>query len=196
MRYSKEHKWATRQRIIEAAGRRFKADGIDGSGVAVLMADVGLTNGAFYTHFDSKDDLVATAVAHELDEQRKGAAEFPPDQAGVERLVREYLSVEHRDDPEHGCPSAALLDEIGRRPDATKQAYTDGVLAFIGEFAARRAPHDPQSAHAKSLSIYAAMVGTMQMSRALADRQLADDVLEQGIRNVLMLVRAPDEASD
>jgi TetR/AcrR family transcriptional repressor of nem operon len=189
VRYSKEHKWATRQRIIAAAGRRFKTDGIDGAGVAVLMADAGLTNGAFYAHFDSKDDLVATAVAHELDEQRKGVAELPPDEAGVERLVREYLSVEHRDDPGHGCPSAALLDEIGRRPDATKQAYTDGVLAFIGEFAARRAPHDPQSARAKSLSIYAAMVGTMQMSRALADRRLADEVLEQGIRNVLTLVR-------
>ena len=54
MRYSREHKQAMRQRIIEAAGRRFKTDGIDGSGIAALMADAGLTNGAFYAHFDSK----------------------------------------------------------------------------------------------------------------------------------------------
>jgi AcrR family transcriptional regulator len=62
-RYGKEHKEASRRRIVEAAGRRFKRDGIDGSGIATLMADAGLTNGAFYAHFDSKDDLVATTVA-------------------------------------------------------------------------------------------------------------------------------------
>jgi hypothetical protein len=59
--------------------------------------------------------------------------------------------------------------------------YTDGVLAVIGDFAVRLAPHDPQSAHAKVLSIYAVMIGAMQLSRALADRQLADEILEQGI---------------
>ena len=70
-RYGKEHKEATRRRIVEAAGRRFKRDGIDGSGIATLMADAGLTNGAFYAHFDSKDDLVATTVADQLREQRE-----------------------------------------------------------------------------------------------------------------------------
>src|SRR5207248_10782257 len=66
VRYGKQHKEATRRRIIEAAGRRFKRDGIDGSGLATLMADAGLTNGAFYSHFASKEDLVATAVADHL----------------------------------------------------------------------------------------------------------------------------------
>ena len=70
-RYGKDHKQATRRRIIEAAGRRFKRDGIDGSGVAALMADAGLTNGAFYAHFDSKEDLVASAVADQLRDQRE-----------------------------------------------------------------------------------------------------------------------------
>ena len=102
-RYGKEHKEATRRRIVEAAGRRFKRDGIDGSGIATLMADAGLTNGAFYAHFDSKDDLVATTVADQLREQRETYWQQPG--AGVEQLVREYLSVRHRDDPEHGCPS-------------------------------------------------------------------------------------------
>jgi len=97
-------------------------------------------------------------------------------------MVREYLSPGHRDNPEEGCPSAALLDEIVRCGDPTKQAYTDSVLAFI---AARLSPHDPQSARTKVLSVYALMVGTLQLSRALSDRQLADDLLEQSIRNAL-----------
>ena len=113
-RYGKEHKEATRRRIIEAAGQRLKRDGIDGSGVSVLMADAGLTNGAFYAHFASKEDLVATAVADQLNQQLERFRTLAVDREGVEQLVREYLSIEHRDDLEHGCPSAALLDEIGR----------------------------------------------------------------------------------
>jgi TetR/AcrR family transcriptional regulator, transcriptional repressor for nem operon len=192
-RYGKQHKQATRQRILETAGRRLKRDGIDGSGIATLMADAGLTNGAFYAHFASKDDLVATAVADQLRAQRASVSALAPGRAGVAQYVRAYLSVEHRDNPDDGCPSAALLDEIGRCPDAVKQAYTDGLLAGIDDIAARLAPEDPPSARAKTLSVFALMVGTLQLSRALADRQLADEVLEQGIHNALALLGAEQQ---
>ena len=192
-RYGKQHKQATRQRILEAAGRRLKRDGIDRAGIATLMADAGLTNGAFYAHFASKQDLVATAVADQLHNQRASVSAQTPGRAGVEQYVRSYLSVEHRDNPDDGCPSAALLDEIGRCPDATKQTYTDGLLAVIDDIAARLAPHDPPSARAKTLSVFAMMVGTLQLSRALADPQLADQVLEQGIHNALTLLDAEQQ---
>ena len=194
VRYGKEHKQETRQRIIETAGRRFKRDGIDGSGVATLMADAGLTNGAFYGHFASKEDLVASAVADQLREQRASFQDQAPGRAGVEQYVREYLSAQHRDNPADGCPSAALLDEIGRCTDATKRAYTDGVLVVIDDIAARVAPEDPQAARVKMLSVFAVMVGTLQLSRSLADRQLADAVLEQGLQNALALL-GPDGQS-
>jgi TetR/AcrR family transcriptional regulator, transcriptional repressor for nem operon len=193
VRYRKEHKQATRRRIIETAGRRFKRDGIDGSGIATLMADAGLTNGAFYAHFASKEDLVATAVADQLREQRASVSAQTPDLAGLEQYVRAYLSVAHRDNPDDGCPSAALLDEIGRCMDATKQAYTDGLLAMVDDIAARLAPDDPPSARAKTLSVFAMMVGTLQLSRALADPQLANEVLEQGIHNALALLGAEQQ---
>ena len=187
-RYGKAHKQATRRRIIEAAGGRLKRDGIPGSGIATLMADVGLTNGAFYAHFDSKEDLVARAVAEQLREQRESFSAQPPGRAGLEQIVRAYLSVEHRDNPESGCPSAALLDEIGRSPDAIKRAYTDGLLVVIDDIATRLASDDPNWARTKTLSVFAMMVGTLQVSRALANRQLADEVLEQGIQNALALL--------
>jgi AcrR family transcriptional regulator len=190
VRYGKEHKQATRQRIIETAGRRLKRDGIDGSGIATLMKDAGLTNGAFYAHFESKEDLVATAVCEQLRGQREWLTSFEPGRAGIEAMVRTYLSPEHRDNPEDGCPSAALLDEIGRCADPTKQAYTDSVLAIIDDIAARLAPHDPRSARVTALSVYALMVGTLQLARALTDRRLADEVLEQGIRNALAALDA------
>lgn len=192
MRYGRERKQETRRRIIETAGRRFKSDGIDGSGIAALMADAGLTNGAFYAHFDSKDDLVATAVADQLRAQCEAVGAAVPGQAGVEQLLRAYLSVQHRHSPAHGCPSAALLDEIARGADATRRAYTDGVLTVIDDVAARIAPHDPRSARVQTFSIYALMVGTLQLSRALVDQQLADVVLEQGIQSALTLLGTED----
>src|SRR5947208_16457845 len=114
MRYSKGHKPVTRQRIVEAAERRFKQDGIEGAGVATLMADAGVTNGAFYAHFASKEDLVAAAVADQLRAQRVQYSTQPPGRGGAELMVREYLSAAHRDSPEDGCPSAALLAGTGR----------------------------------------------------------------------------------
>jgi AcrR family transcriptional regulator len=194
LRYGRERKQLTRRRIIEAAGRRFKADGIDGSGIAALMADAGLTNGAFYAHFSSKDDLVVAAVADQLREQREDLSAAASGHVGVEQILRAYLSIQHRDSPEDGCPSAALLDEIARSADTARRAYTDGVLAVIDDVAARVAPDDPQSGRAQALSIYALMVGTLQLSRALVDRQLADIVLEQGIRSALALLRAEPAA--
>lgn len=189
MRYGQEHKQMTRQRIVEAAGRRFKRDGIDGSGISTLMKDAGLTNGAFYTHFTSKDDLVATAVTDQLQAQNASiVAQAAPGRAGLEQIVRWYLSTQHRDSPDDGCPSAALLDEIGRCTDPTRQAYTEGVLVVIDGIAARLAPDDPLSVRTKALSAYAMMAGTLQLSRALTAGQLADELLEQGIHNALALL--------
>ncbi len=192
-RYGKEHKQETRQRIIQTSGRRLKQDGIDGSGVATLMADAGLTNGAFYAHFASKDDLVASAVADQLREQRESLSTLAPGRAGIEQYVRAYLSAGHRDNPADGCPSAALLDEIARATDTTKRAYTDGLLAVIDDITARLNPHDPPSVRAQTLNIFALMTGTLQLSRALADRQLADQVLDQGLRNALTLLDATQQ---
>ena len=193
-RYGKEQKQATRRRIIQVAGRRLKRDGIDGSGIATLMADAGLTNGAFYAHFESKEDLVANALVEQLREQRESFSAQPTGRAGLEQIVRAYLSVEHRDNPEDGCPSAALLDEIGRSTDATKRAYTDGLLVVIDDIAARLASEDLHLARVKMLSVFAHMVGTLQLSRALADRELADEVLEQGIQNALALLGAEHQS--
>ena len=186
-RYGKQHKEATRRRIIEAAGQRLKRDGIDGTGVAALMADAGLTNGAFYAHFASKEDLVATAVADQLHQQLERYRALAVDREGVEQLVREYLSIKHRDDTQHGCPSAALLDEIGRCSETTRHAYTDGMLGLVDQFASILAPDDPRSARAQTLSLFALLIGTLQLSRALADRRLADEVLARGIDNALAL---------
>ena len=188
-RYGTEHKQATRQRIIETAGRRFKESGVDGSGIATLMSDAGLTNGAFYAHFESKDDLVASVVADELGRQADTFSLLPPGRAGLRDFVHEYLSPEHRDSPDVGCPSAALLDEIVRCSGTTKQAYTDGARRILDEIASRLAPRNPTSARDKAIGLYTMMIGTLQLSRAVSDPELSGEVLEAGIQNALALLR-------
>ena len=188
-RYGKEHKEATRRRIIEAAGQRLKRDGIDGSGVSVLMADAGLTNGAFYAHFASKEDLVATAVADQLRQQleryraqalrprgsRAVGARVPVDRAPRRPRARLPLrGPARRDRALWRCHQARLH----RRGPGTGRPDRLPILA----------PSDPQSARGQTLSLFALLIGTLQLSRALADRRLADEVLERGIENALALL--------
>src|SRR4051812_8234098 len=170
MRYGKDHKQATRQRIVEAAGRRFKQDGIDGAGVATVMSDAGLTNGAFYGHFDSKEDLVATVLADQLRAQRQSFDAEPADRAGLEAFIRSYLSPQHRDQSADGCPSAALLDEIARRPAATRQVFTDELIATMDDIASRLDRTDVNAGRTDALTLFGLMLGTLQLARALTDR--------------------------
>ena len=189
-RYGTEHKEATRRRIVETAGRRFKRDGIDGSGISTLMADAGLTNGAFYAHFESKDDLVATVVGDQLGRQASEFGELPGGRRGLEVFVREYLSPAHRDHPDVGCPSAALLDEVGRCTGATKKAYTAGAKAILDEMCTRLTPEEPASARGTALALFTMLVGSMQLARAVSDKGLSEAVLEEGIRSAHALIRA------
>lgn len=188
MRYGKDQKQATRQRILEAAGRRFKQDGIDGAGVAAVMSDAGLTNGAFYAHFASKEDLVANVLADQLRAQRHSFAAQPAGRAGLEAFIRAYLSPQHRDQCADGCPSAALLDEIARRPVATRQVFTDELTDEIDDIATRLDPNDIEAARTNALTVFGLMVGTLQLARALTDRDLSDRLLNQGLATTLKMV--------
>src|SRR3954452_10171418 len=188
MRYSKDHKQATRQRILEAAGRRFKKDGIDGAGVAAVMSDAGLTNGAFYGHFRSKEDLVANVVADQLRNQRQSFDAEPSNRDGLEAFIRSYLSSDHRDQSADGCPSAALIDEIARRPAATKRVFTDELMGTMDDIASRLDPTDVEAARTDALALFGFMLGTLQLARALTDRALSDQLLALGVETALKLL--------
>jgi AcrR family transcriptional regulator len=188
-RYGADHKQATRKRMIETAGRRFKRDGIDGSGIATLVADAGLTNGAFYGHFASKDDLVAAVVTDQLDAQ-VAVLDALRGRSGVEAFIRDYLSAAHRDDPAAGCPSAALLDEIGRCDGATRQAYTTGVRSVIEAISRHLDDGEEHASGAEeqALGLVGLLVGSLQLARALEDSELSGRVLTAARANALRLL--------
>jgi AcrR family transcriptional regulator len=188
-RYSPEHKEATRRRMIETAGRRFKRDGIDGSGIAALVADAGLTNGAFYGHFASKDDLVASVVAQQLEDQVAQLNALPAGLASIDAYLRDYLSPAHRDDRAGGCPSAALLDEVGRCDETVRQAYTDGAQAMIKAIT-RHLGGDAQLVGEQAIGLFTLVVGTLQLARAVTDTDLSDRILAAAYTNAMTLAAA------
>ncbi len=188
MRYARDHKQATRDRILTTAGRRFKRDGLDGAGVSALMSDAGLTNGAFYAHFDSKEHLVASVLADQLRTQRATLESAPPDSANLDGFVRAYLSPEHRDEPGDGCPSAALLNEIARLPEPVREVFTDELLATVQDVAVHLDPTDAETARVEALTLLGLMIGTLQLARALTDRDLSDQLLANAAETALELI--------
>src|SRR6201992_4283178 len=181
MRYEKGHKDATRERIIDVAARQFRESGVAAVGLAGIMSDAGLTNGAFYTHFESKEDLVQAVLANALgrrEQTLRTAAESP---AGVEATIRDYLSPRHRDNPGGGCPTAALGAEIARHPRGTRDAFTDKVSALIDLIVAQLAAESADARPRNAVAIYGMMLATLQLSRAVNDKALSDEILHSGV---------------
>jgi AcrR family transcriptional regulator len=177
VRYEKGRRDATRQRIVEVAAERFRTDGIAATGLAGIMSEAGLSNGAFYPHFKSKAALIGESVATAMEVQSTQLDEALA-AGGVEAAIVAYLSPEHRDHPGVGCASAALLPELGREPSQTRQLYTAHLLTLARQLAAHLDPQsDPEGT---AISIFATLIGTLQLARAVDDVELSARILATG----------------
>jgi len=172
VRYQSDHKASTRQRIVRNAARQLRAKGLNGPGVATLMKASGLTVGGFYKHFRSKDDLLVQAIEEgmsdfggQLFEATKHA---PPDERWKE-IVKWYLSLDHCERSDTGCPMATLAPEIARAAPAVKKrilntmkARRERMLEFMpGRNAAERVRN--------FTVIFSAMAGAVSMARIMTD---------------------------
>lgn len=178
MRYEKGRKDVSRGRIMEVATQRFRSDGIAASGLASIMSDAGLTNGAFYPHFPSKAALVRECVAAALEGQ-SGQIAGVLASGGLETAIDAYLSAQHRDNPGTGCASAALLPEIAREQPETRQLYTERLMTLVRQVSAALPPHasDPE---AVAFGIFATLIGALQLARAVEGAELSDRILAAG----------------
>lgn len=155
-----------------------------------------MVHGAFYGHFASKDDLVASVVTQQLADQVAAVEALPPGRASVAAYLREYLSPEHRDDPAGGCPPAALLDEIDRCDLAVREAYTVGTCSMIEAIARHLDDGDLQLAHERAIGLFTLLVGSVQAARAVTDPGLSDGILAAAYSNALTLATAPPTRQD
>jgi TetR/AcrR family transcriptional regulator, transcriptional repressor for nem operon len=180
-RYDKGHKLETRQRILDVAARQFRERGVAAAGLAGIMAEAGLTNGAFYVHFESKDDLVAAVLGEALARREEKLRERAAGGDGIKAVVADYLSRKHRDNPGNGCPTAAMVADVARQPAATREAFTTRIAPIIARIAAQLPMRSEAARHRRALAIYALMVGTLQLSRAVSDDDLSDEILDSGV---------------
>ena len=123
MRYRPEHKAEIHQKIVKDASRRVRAEGVTGAAVSAVMRDAGLTHGGFYKHFGSKDDLLLESLSEAFREiSRPPGSRREQSQPGTawKAIVKAYLSPEHCDHAECGCPLAALAPELARADKAMK----------------------------------------------------------------------------
>jgi TetR/AcrR family transcriptional repressor of nem operon len=176
MRYEREHKTQTRDRIVRSTARKLRAEGLNGPGVASVMKASGLTVGGFYKHFRSKDELFAEAISQAFSDSEKvysSLQNMAPEERWKES-VRLYLSPEHCEHPDTGCPVAALAPEIARaKPSVRKR-----ISGLMKERAQRWVEFMPGATAAERernfFIIFSAMVGAVSIARLLtepADRQ-------------------------
>lgn len=175
MRFPKDQKAKTRERILDAAATVFRRSGYAGGGVDAVMKEAGLTAGAFYAHFPSKDALFAEVVVHAL---RTSAPYTGPHLDGlsgadwVAAVVGRYLSPQHRERMETGCPLPPLLGEVARGPAEAKAGF-EGEFRAAAELIGGHLPAPGDTPFA----VLALMVGGMALARGVADGALSDRIL-------------------
>jgi TetR/AcrR family transcriptional regulator, transcriptional repressor for nem operon len=173
MRVSNEQVMENRRTILDAAGRLFRERGFEAVTVAEIMKAAGLTHGGFYGYFESKDELIAEALADALTRTRTGRL------GDLAKYRAEYLSRRHRDDRAHGCPTAALAAETIHHAGGARAVMTAGIKQQIERFSRVAPGENAAQKRRTAIGSWAAMVGAMILARASDDPALSDELLEQ-----------------
>jgi len=186
MKVSREQAAENRERILDAAAQLLRERGFEGIGVADMMKAAGLTHGAFYGHFSSKEDLIAKACARTFSRSyerwSKTAAKMPDD--ALSSIARGYLTRRHRDDPGTGCALAALGSEIARRGPGVRRAATEGMRSIFNLLTGLVPGKSEAARRQKSINAYASLVGAMIMARAVDDAVLSQEILDAVLASV------------
>lgn len=177
----------THERIVNSAARLFNRLGFNAVSIDDVMADAGLTRGSFYNYFSSKTELYAQSVARVVvDAKREGsnghsAAQFSPD-----KIVRDYLSVQHFEDMEGSCPMIGLPSDITRTDRSVRRAFESALRLMVETFE-QGADGGAKPDRRQALAIAALCVGGMVLARSVDDRDFADEMRDAALAVALSL---------
>jgi TetR/AcrR family transcriptional repressor of nem operon len=173
MKVSREQVAEHRTRILAAAARLFRQRGFDDVTVAEVMKDAGLTHGAFYGYFPSKEALIAEAIGEALPQA--------PDKASPRRAAAEfadgYLSAKHRDNRANACLFSSLGTEAARGSTDLRHRMTEGVRSRINHLSAEAVGHTAKEKRRAAIAAWSAMVGAMVLARLVDDEKLSKEIL-------------------
>lgn len=183
-RPTSSRKEITHQRIVETAARAIRRSGYDGTGVADIMKEAGLTHGGFYAHFSSRDAMLAEAAdlagADTVAVAERIFAAVPQEQA-LCALMDAYLSDEHTDNIESGCALAALGSEMPRQAPEVRKASTRRIKEIVS-LVERQMAGQPE-AREKALVTIATMVGTLLLARAVDEPALSQEFRQAALKH-------------
>jgi TetR/AcrR family transcriptional regulator, transcriptional repressor for nem operon len=180
----------THAKILKVAARRFRELGLDGIGVADVMKQAGVTVGAFYKHFKSRDELVVEALGtafKDLDAWETHAETLP-------QLLESYLTEYHRDNPGAGCAMGALLGDMSRASKSAKTVYTTRVKHSLAVTAGLLPSEENADKRGRALLILTSLLGALNLSRAVSDPTLSREILD-GVRRQLVDLSAGNALS-
>jgi TetR/AcrR family transcriptional regulator, transcriptional repressor for nem operon len=186
-RTTPSRKEVTHERIVDAAARAIRRSGYGGTGVADIMKEAGLTHGGFYAHFASREAMLAEAAdwagAESVAASAGIAAAVPPEQA-LQALLRAYLSKEHVENAERGCPVVALGSEMPRQAPEVRRAATRRIKEMIDVVARQSPDWGRPGAHERALVTVATMVGALMLARAVDERSLSDALRKAALKHL------------
>lgn len=181
-------KEATHERIVSVAAKAIRRSGYAGTGVADLMKEAGLTHGAFYAHFESREAMLAEAATQACAESAaaaaKAVASLPADKALV-TMLRAYLSKEHAEGIEMGCPLAALGSETSRQAPPVRRVTTQHIKEMVDVLARQSSDWGQPGAHERALVTISTMVGALVLARAVDEPALSDSLREAALKHLL-----------
>jgi TetR/AcrR family transcriptional repressor of nem operon len=186
MRVSRIQAAENRQTVIDVASRLFRERGFDGIGLKDLMKAAGLTQGAFYKQFASKEDLAVEASRRALEGASRrwsdAAAKNPDDPLGA--VIAFYLSGDHREEKMDGCPIVALGADAARQGSDVKAAFEAGIKAHLEVLGRFIAEAGGEASSGKAMAILSTMVGAVTLSRVVNDPDLAQALLDAAVEQV------------
>jgi TetR/AcrR family transcriptional regulator, transcriptional repressor for nem operon len=178
---------ATHERIVSVAARAIRRSGYDGTGVADIMKEAGLTHGAFYSHFPSREAMLAEAAGRACAESATAVAEVvasvPPGKA-LASMLGAYLSREHVEHVDIGCPLAALGSETSRQAPEVRRVATRHIKEMIDLVARQSSDWGQSGAHERALVTVATMVGALLLARAVDERDLSDSLRKAALEHL------------
>ncbi|MCU1249290.1 MAG: regulatory protein TetR [Edaphobacter sp.] len=169
MRYPATETAEKHDRIVQEASRLFRERGFEDVTVAEVMKKAGLTHGAFYSHFESKEALMAAAVEYAMQGVLRGVKKSFPTLEGKRAYLDRYLTARHRDTPGTGCPMAALSGEIRNEPEV-KGRFTANLKEIISAMGGERR---------EAMATLATLVGAISLARAVDDEAFSREILRE-----------------
>jgi TetR/AcrR family transcriptional regulator, transcriptional repressor for nem operon len=186
MKTKKGEKEKLRQTILDKAMAYFKKNGAGGAGTDAIMKHMGLTRGALYSHFKSKEDLFARAVANDLKRLENSLEDrFAQDgHSALKKIIEDHLSEKNLNDVGSSCAFTSLSSDMQRCKSAHRAIYEEYMVRIYTIFAkalSRQYPDDsPKQSYIKALNLYSGLVGTLTMARTMKDKAKANEILSSG----------------